>query len=111
MLTGARFPTPEAALSSNRDDPNANLFSKLDLINSYRTPDSQYHMMLSYPELNFRSNEWVQSSNPTLEPGLKAQDYFEIYASLKAPESEFYLLRMKAWLYPANFGSELKHII
>ena len=50
----------------NIDDPEADLFSILNDLESMRNAEGVFHFKLCYPELaeDFPCNEWVQSSNP-----------------------------------------------
>ncbi len=41
----------------------------MDAVQSFMTPDSLFHFMLVYPELNFQFNEWVQATNPVETQG------------------------------------------
>ncbi len=54
MTEGEKYSTIDASLHSNQADPEANLFSKLDIVQTFMTPDNKFHFMLLYPELGFK---------------------------------------------------------
>ena len=55
------------ALNKNSGDPEADLYSILDQLESYRTKNG-FHFKLCYPEL-VGCNEWIQTSNPATQFG------------------------------------------
>ena len=69
--TGGFFADLEEAKNKNADDEDADLFSVLDQLESYRTCSGQFHFKLCYPELaenfTFPCNEWTQSNNPVYD--------------------------------------------
>jgi hypothetical protein len=77
-VTGGFFPTVEDAKSYNADDPDADLYSRLDHIEKYRK-EGVFHIRICYKELDefdFPCNEWTQSSNFVKEVNIT--DYEEI---------------------------------
>jgi len=63
--SGGIFSSDEDARKKNPENPDANLYSILDQLESFRTPDG-FHFKLCYPELN-GCNLWIQTSNPVEE--------------------------------------------
>ena len=87
MRAGEMFSTVENTLSFNKDQPDANLISRLDVVQSFMTPDSLFHFMLLYPDLNSQRMEWVQANNPILNKGEEPSGFIPIDAKMKAPTS------------------------
>ncbi len=54
MTEGEVYSTTDAALHSNQAEVDADLFSKLDIVQTFGTPDDMFHFRLLYPELDFR---------------------------------------------------------
>ena len=68
---GGLFSSQKDALNKNPDNPEADLFSILDQLESYRKTNGNFHLKLCYPEITGEDgghcNSWVQSSNPVTE--------------------------------------------
>ena len=62
--SGGLFTSDADALSKNKGNTSAKLFSILDTLESFRLPSGVFHLMLCYPELAGKCNEWKQTSNP-----------------------------------------------
>jgi len=60
--SGGLFKSYKDALWKNPKDPKAKLFSRLNMLDKYKT-NGKYHMKIVYPELH-GSNEWIQTSSP-----------------------------------------------
>ena len=61
--SGGLFTTDADALSKNKDDTDAKLFSILDTLETFRLTSGLFHLRLCYPEISGRCNEWSQTSN------------------------------------------------
>ena len=67
---GGLFSRREDALTKNKDNPDAQLFSILNQLENYRGSDGNFQFKLCYPELN-KCNVWIQSSNPATETTIR----------------------------------------
>ena len=67
---GIYFKSRADALSKNPDNPNANLFSRLNQLDKYKGSDGNFKFKLCYPEFD-KCNEWIQSSNPATDTTIK----------------------------------------
>lgn len=61
--------------SKNPCNPEADLYSILDQLETYRNTEGKFHFKLCYPELTWgidgkTCNEWIQSSNPYTESNI-----------------------------------------
>merc|ERR1712131_166893 len=70
--TGGGLFTPEDVGSKNPNDPSADLYSILDLLEKFRSSDGAFHFKICWPELvginnGDGCNEWKQKSNPYTE--------------------------------------------
>ena len=59
-------------LYKNPDNPNADLFSILSILDNYKGSDGRFRFKLCYPELTWgvdgkKCNEWYQTSNPATD--------------------------------------------
>ena len=71
-VKGGFFSNKADAASKNPTNPEADLFSILDQLETYRGSDGNFRFKLCYPELTWgvdggKCNEWIQSSNPLTE--------------------------------------------
>ena len=68
---GGLFSSQEDALSKNPREPEADLYSVLDQLESLRSVEGSFHFKLCYPEVTGEAggscNEWTQTSNPATE--------------------------------------------
>ena len=71
---GGLFSSQEDALSKNPGDPEADLYSVLDQLESLRSVEGSFHLKLCYPEVTGEAggscNEWTQTSNPATDSNI-----------------------------------------
>ena len=71
---GGLFSSQEDALSKNPGDPEADLYSVLDQLESLRSVEGSFHFKLCYPEVTGEAggscNEWTQTSNPVTDSNI-----------------------------------------
>ena len=63
---GGLFTSNSDAISKNSENPDANLFSVLNQLETLRLADGSFHLKICYPELG-DCNEWTQTSNPATD--------------------------------------------
>ena len=61
------------ALSKNPGRPSAQLFSRLDQLETFRREDGKFHFKIVYPLLG-GSNEWIQTSNPATSDAIEGYE-------------------------------------
>ena len=74
-VPGGLFTSYEDVGSKNPDNPEADLYSILNKLETYRNTEGKFHFKLCYPELTWgidekTCNEWIQSSNPYTESNI-----------------------------------------
>ena len=71
---GGLFSSQEDALSKNPGEPEADLYSVLDQLESLRSVEGSFHFKLCYPEVTGEAggncNEWTQTSNPATDSNI-----------------------------------------
>ena len=79
------FQSEAEALEKNPSDPNADLFSILGNLESFRREDGTFLLKIVYPELR-GNNKWEQKSNPATEENIDG--FREIHLGLTKNEND-----------------------
>ena len=81
-IGGKYFSNSQDALSKNENNPEANLYSILNKLETFRSANGKFRLALCYPQIvtKKRCNEWYQTSNPAKETTIKV--HFSTYISL-----------------------------
>ena len=87
--SGGLFTSDADALSKNKGNTSAKLFSILDTLESFRLQSGAFHLKLCYPELAGKCNEWSQTSNPTTSSTITGFQTIHLAFSQRSTGSSF----------------------
>lgn len=95
MNTDPKLFTSTNWLNLNRNNPTANLFSRLEDLNlqDLKQPDGKYHFYLCYPETPNPENPCIifkQIDNPLTLTGNQAADGFEIIKTISSEDLTYF---------------------
>merc|ERR1719481_880976 len=110
--SGGMFKNDEETLSKNEDNPDAKLFSILDVLESMRLKDETFHLKICYPEIarkyaNRPCNEWIQESNPATESEIRG--YREIHKAFLNDPDDFQGLGLNSGKYKNSLIDSTPH--